>query len=85
LEDQANKMANTVDRNKQLRKTYNPVNIVSVRRFDEARVIGARKLEQRADESVTSTPLVTLLENRRATKPLKKWRERRDSNPRPPP
>ena len=37
IEDQANKMANTVDRNKQLRKTYNPVNVGSVRRFDEPR------------------------------------------------
>jgi hypothetical protein len=41
VEDQANKMANTVDRNKQLRKTYNPVNIPSVRRFDQARAIGS--------------------------------------------
>ena len=69
IEDQANKMANTVDRNKQLRKTYNPVNIASVRRFDEARAIGAQRLEeQRASKSVTSTPLVTLLKQRREAK-----------------
>jgi hypothetical protein len=37
IEDQSNKMANTVDRNKQLRKAYNPVNVARVRRFDEAR------------------------------------------------
>jgi hypothetical protein len=37
IEDQSNKMANTVDGNKQLRKTYNPVNVASVRRFDETR------------------------------------------------
>lgn len=64
IEDQSNKMANTVDRNRQLRKTYNPVNVASVRRFDEARVIGARKLEeteQREPESVTVAALVTLL------------------------
>lgn len=66
IEDQSNKMANTVDRNKQLRKTYNPVNVASVRRFDEARVIGAKKLasaEQNATESVTLTSLVTLLKS----------------------
>jgi hypothetical protein len=66
IEDQSNKMANTVDRNKQLRKTYNPVNVASVRRFDEARVIGAKKLEeteQRAPESVTVATLVTLLKS----------------------
>jgi len=69
IEDQANKMANTVDRNKQLRKTYNRVNIASVRRFDEARAIGAQRLEeQRASKSVTSTPLVTLLKQRREAK-----------------
>jgi hypothetical protein len=85
IEDQSNKMANTIDRNKQLRKTYNPVNVASVRRFDEARVVGARKLEQRASESVTTPPLVTLLKTGIAAKPLNQWRERRDSNPRPPP
>jgi hypothetical protein len=69
IEDQANKMANTVDRNKQLRKTYNPHNVVSVRRYDDARVVGAQKLEeQRASKSVTSTPLVTLLKQRREAK-----------------
>jgi hypothetical protein len=71
IEDQSNKMANTVDRNKQLRKTYNPVNVASVRRYDEARVIGAKVLEQRASESVTSAPLVTLLKQRREPKSLK--------------
>jgi hypothetical protein len=71
IEDQSNKMANTVDHNKQLRKTYNPVNVASVRRFDEARVVGARKLERRASESVTTPPLVTLLKTGIAAKPLK--------------
>jgi hypothetical protein len=37
VEDQSNKMANTVDRNKRLRQTYNPVNVASARQFDEAR------------------------------------------------
>lgn len=71
VEDQSNKMANTVDRNKQLRKAYNPVNVASVRRFDEARAIGAKKLEaaeQRASESVTITTLVTLLKSGTASK-----------------
>jgi hypothetical protein len=66
IEDQSNKMANTVDRNKQLRKAYNPVNVASVRRFDEARIIGAKKLqaaEQKATESVTLPLLVTLLKS----------------------
>jgi hypothetical protein len=57
VEDQSHKMANTVDRNKQLCKTYNPVNVASTRRFDEARTKGAKLLEQRPDESVTSTAL----------------------------
>jgi hypothetical protein len=70
VEDQSHKMANTVDRNNQLRKTYNPVNVVSARRFDEARSKGAKLLEQRPDESVTSTALVTLLAVARPAKPL---------------
>ena len=62
IEDQSNKMANTVDRNKQLRKTYNPVNVPSVRRFDQARVIGVTKLaaaEQNATERVIDDPCDT--------------------------
>ena len=35
--DQPNTMANSIATNKRLRKTYNPVNVASVRRFDEAR------------------------------------------------
>jgi hypothetical protein len=45
VEDRANKMANTVNTNNRLGDTFNPVNVVSVRRFDEARAIGAKKLE----------------------------------------
>lgn len=71
IEDQSNKMANTVDRNKQLRKTYNPVNMASMRRFDEARAIGARKPEQNATKSVTAPTLVTLENLLRGAKPLK--------------
>jgi hypothetical protein len=37
-------MANTVSANNRLRKTYNPVNVASVRRFDEARAVGAALL-----------------------------------------
>jgi hypothetical protein len=77
-------MANTVSANNRLRKTYNPVNVVSVRRFDEARAIGAKILEQKPDKSVTSTALVTLQKAAKAAKLLKTWRERRGSNPRPP-
>jgi hypothetical protein len=43
--DQSNKMANTVSTNNRLRKAYNPVNVASVRRFDQARAIGAKLLE----------------------------------------
>jgi hypothetical protein len=71
IEDQANKMANTVDSNKRLRSTYNPVNVPSVRRYDEHRLQGAKLLEQKADESVTAPPLVTLLKQRRERKSLK--------------
>jgi hypothetical protein len=71
VEDQSHKMANTIDRNKQLRKTYNPVNVVSARRFDEARAKGAKLLEQKPDESVTATALVTLLDAARSAKSLK--------------
>ena len=71
VEDQSNKMANTINRNQRLRKIYNPVNVPSVRRYDQARVIGAKILEQRGDESVTATSLVTLFKKGGAAKPLK--------------
>jgi hypothetical protein len=71
VEDQSNKMANTVDRNKRLRQTYNPVNVVSARRFDEARAKGARKLERKETESFPNTPLGKLLQERPPAKPLK--------------
>lgn len=71
ITDQSNKMANTVSANNRLRKTYNPVNVVSVRRFDEARAIGAKILEQKPDKSVTSTALVTLQKAAKAAKSLK--------------
>jgi hypothetical protein len=54
-------MANTVSSNNRLRKVYKPVNVASVRRFDEARVIGAKLLEQKPGKSVTPTALMTLL------------------------
>ena len=46
-------MANTISASNRLRKTYNPVNVVSVRRFDEARKIGRKQLreEQSPDKS----------------------------------
>lgn len=69
--DQSNKMANTISTNNRLRKTYNPVNVPSVRRFDEARVKGAKVLEQRPDKSVTPSALVTLQNAAGGAKPLK--------------
>jgi hypothetical protein len=71
VEDQSNKMANTINRNNKLRKAYNPVNVVSARRFDEARVKGGQLLEQKATESIPSTPLGILLQKRKPAKPLK--------------
>jgi hypothetical protein len=53
LADQSNKMANTVAASSKLRKVYNPVNVPSVRRFDEARVRGREAiLEQKPTKSV---------------------------------
>jgi len=63
--------ANSVDTNKRLRKTYNPTNVAGVRRFDEARTVGARLLEQNRSKTVTPTALVTLLKERKSAKPLK--------------
>jgi hypothetical protein len=40
---------NTVNADNRLRKIYNPVNIASVRRFDDARAEGARVLEQQPE------------------------------------
>ena len=55
--DASSKMANTISASNRLRKTYNPVNIVSVRRFDEARKVGRKQLreEQNPPESVTTS------------------------------
>jgi hypothetical protein len=53
LADQSNKMANTVAASSKLRKTYNPVNVTSVRRFDEARLRGRDAMqEQKPTKSV---------------------------------
>ena len=71
VEDQSNKMANTVDRNKRLRQTYNPVNVSSARRFDDARAKGAKELERKEVKSIPSTPLGILSERRKPAKPLK--------------
>lgn len=64
VEDQSNKMANTIATNKRLRRTYNPVNVFSARRFDKARAVGAKLLEQKPDESI-STPASEILLGRR--------------------
>jgi hypothetical protein len=53
--DLSNKMANTIGASMRLRKTYNPVNVVSVRRVDEARQRGRKEMrEQKSSESVTT-------------------------------
>jgi hypothetical protein len=69
--DQSNKMANSIATNKRLRKTYNPVNVPSVRRYDQARVIGAKNLEQKPDKSVREPVLLTLFKNSKGAKSLK--------------
>jgi hypothetical protein len=52
--DLSNKMANTIGVSNRLRKTYTPVNVVSVRRVDEARETGRKKMadEQKPTKSV---------------------------------
>jgi hypothetical protein len=52
--DASAKMANTISVSNRLRKTYNPVNVVAVRRFDEAREVGRKQLSRtnRAQKSV---------------------------------
>ncbi len=54
--DLSNKMANTIGVSNRLRKTYNPVNVVSVRRVDEARKVGRKKMadERSQTKSVTT-------------------------------
>jgi hypothetical protein len=56
--DASSKMANTISVSNRLEKTYNPVNVVSVRRFDEARKAGREKLKQehRPTKSVIGRP-----------------------------
>ena len=53
LTDQSNKMANTISANARLRKTYNPVNVVSARRFDEARKSGAGEARTKTQQNVS--------------------------------
>jgi len=53
--DLSNKMANTISASTRLRKTYTPVNVVSVRRVDEARERGRKEMrEQKSSKSVTT-------------------------------
>jgi hypothetical protein len=68
--DQSNKMANTVSTNNRLRKTYNPVNVPSVRRFDEARTEGARRLERKAAKSISLQPMEILSGKTRVASPI---------------
>ena len=46
----AAKMANSIDQNRKLQKTYMPVNVAAVRAADEARKIGRRRLESGQNE-----------------------------------
>jgi hypothetical protein len=57
--DLSNKMANTLSASNRLRKTYNPVNIASVRRVDEARSEGRRKNRNRTKSINLAGPKVS--------------------------
>jgi hypothetical protein len=54
--DLSNKMANTISASNRLRKIYTPVNVLSVRRVDEARELGRRNMteEQKPTKSIIS-------------------------------
>jgi hypothetical protein len=65
------KLANTVDTNQRLRLVYSPVSFASVRRFDEARAIGAKLLEQNRSKSTPISSLGILLGSWTPAKPLK--------------
>jgi hypothetical protein len=54
--DMSNKMANTIGTSNRLRKVYTPVNVPSVRRFDEARERGREKLEEQKPPKSVMTP-----------------------------
>jgi hypothetical protein len=63
--DLSNKMANAISQPNRLRKTYNPVNLVSVRRVDEARAVRARlndrnekRLEVSQRQRIKRKPLI---------------------------
>ena len=43
-------MANSIDQNRKLQKTYMPVNIAAVRAADEARKVGRRRLASEQNE-----------------------------------
>jgi hypothetical protein len=54
--DLSNKMANTIAASTRLRKTYNPVNVVSVRRVDEARERGRKEMREQSSSKSVTTP-----------------------------
>jgi hypothetical protein len=53
-DDMSNKMANTIGASNRLRKTYTPVNVVSVRRFDGARERGREAMRANKDRPKVS-------------------------------
>lgn len=64
--DVAAKTANTIDKSGRLKQVYNPKQVASVRRTDEARASGRAALrEQKPDKSITMPVLVTLFEKSR--------------------
>jgi len=61
--DLSNKMANTIGASNRLRKTYTPVNVLSVRRVDEARELVRLKDDRRTETDqksvITAKPKVS--------------------------
>jgi hypothetical protein len=60
--DLSNKMANTINASARLRKTYTPVNVVSVRRVDEARQRGRKAIKECDDRQRCHLPAVRYIQ-----------------------
>jgi hypothetical protein len=65
--DLSNKMANKIAASTRLRKTYNPVNVVSVRRVDEARERGRKEMRERNRAESVTTPAIRVSQRKADT------------------
>ncbi len=59
-EDLSHKMANTIDANKRLQKTYTPLNTVAVRRVDDARAEGRKALRKKKTATAPDAKIVPI-------------------------